>query len=548
MKTEDYNANEILKSKSVDRRLIFFFCLAVMLVFAVVLLNYDMTQGPWAFSDSAQYIISGRNLMMEGRLGIYAPDGHFMPLTLHPPLYSVVLAPFTTINVDIFALIKWMNILFFSSSLAVLSIGIFKLTSMAIYGLMTGFMFMVSTSLIKIFDGAMTEPLFILLSILNIILLVNYLIKPRRAFFWGAVITAALAPLARYIGVVSIGLGFVLLLMFLTESRGKRLLKAAGYAIISALPIIAWFLYTFLQNRNLGSRSVDFNINLVSATGLYKKALMENLANWLPFANSWFPTWENKSNALFAFGLVTLIVLILVLWKWMKKGNRYAKTLIILISASGLYVVGFLAFLWISLFSSVQPDYNERMFSPLLPMLFVLLFGVVLAGIREFKLHPVFYLLPVAVMIVFGKSNWIMTMSVVNDHHVNQLGYATPAWRSSPLVEAVRALPDGLTLYSNKADAILLYTGKYPYSVKLLKVDDINVPSIQTMDNLEGTPMGNQAALILFSKTLSGDSPISLNGLSAEIKTLLEPIPPYLSTEDGDIYLLLLPSTKSLSD
>lgn len=547
MKTEDTNGSKISHSRLLDRRFLFFFCLAVMLVFAVVLLNYDMKQGPWAFSDSAQYILSGKNLIMEGRLGIYAPDGHYMPLTLHPPLYSLILAPFTAINIDIFAVIKWMNILFFCGALAVLSIGVFKITTMAMYGLMAGFMFLVSTSLIKIFDGAMTEPLFVLLSVVNLVLLVCYLVKPARGTFWGAVITAGLAPLARYIGVVSIGIGFVLLLIFTTGARGKRLFKAAGYAVISALPILAWFVYTFLQNRNLGSRSFNFNIDLASATGFYKKALMENLTNWLPFVNSWFPTWENKSTALLALGAITLVVFILVLWKWIRTRDDFGRVMITLISASGLYIIGFLVFLWFSLFSSLQPDYNERMFSPILPMVFILLFGVLLAGIKAFKLHPVFYLLPLLAMIVLGKSNWIMTMSVVNDHHVNQIGYATPAWRSSPLVAAVKDLPQGLTLYSNKADAVLLYTGRYPYSVKLLENDMVQVPSGQTIDMLIESKGNSPAALIIFTRTLSGDSPQSLNGLSAEIKTKLGGINPYRSTEDGDIYLIIMTAANSQS-
>jgi hypothetical protein len=211
-----------------------------------------------------------------------------------------------------------------------------------------------------------------------------------------------------------------------------------------------------------------------------------------------------------------------------------------LICASGLYIIGFLGFLWITLFSSIQPDYNDRMFSPVLPMIFVLLFGVILAGIKAFKLRPVFYLLPLMVMIVIGKSNWIMTMSVVNDHHGNQLGYATPAWRSSPLVAGVKDLPQDLNLYSNKADAILLYTSRYPYSVKLLEANAVQVPTAQTSSILEGSQGANPAALILFTQTLSGDGPKSLKGLSDEMKTKLEGIDPYLATTDGNIYLIML--------
>ena len=538
MKTDNIIENST--SRLLNHRFLFFLFLVVVLVFAVILMDYDMEQGPWAFSDSAQYIISGKTLITEGHLGIYAPDGHFMPLTLHPPLYSMILAPFTAINVDIFVVIKWLNILFFCGTIAILSVGIFKITGMAVYGLMAGYMFMVSTSLIKIFDGAMSEPLFVILSVFNLILLVCFLVKPARGTFWGAVITAGLAPLARYIGVVSIGLGFVLLLIFSTGTRGKRLLKAAVYTVVSALPIIAWFVYTYLQNLNLGSRTFNLNIDLVKATGFYKKALMETFANWLPFANSWFPTWENKSNALLAFGSITLVILILVLWKWFKTRDAFGKVMITLISASGLYIIGFLAFLWVTLFSSIQPDYNDRMLSPLLPMIFILLFGVILAGIKAFKIHTFFYLLPVMVMIVLGKSNWIMTMSVVNDHHVNQLGYATPAWRGSPLVAGVRDLPPELTLYSNKADAVLIYTSRYPNSVKLLEANAVQVPTAQTSSILEESNGGSPAALILFTRTLSGDGPESLKGLSPEVSAKLEGIDPYLATPDGNIYLIMV--------
>jgi hypothetical protein len=409
---------------------------------------------------------------------------------------------------------------------------------MAMYGLMTGFIFTVSTPLMKIFDGAMSEPLFIVLTLINLVLLCSYLVRPSRGKFWGAVITAALAPLARYIGAVSIGLGFILLLAFSAESRGKRLLRAFSYGVISAIPVILWFVYTFFQNRSLGSRTLDFNIDLLSATSLYKKSLMEILVTWLPYHDRWFPTWEWKSTALLLIVLFTAVIFLLVLWKWRKTRDEQGKALITIIGAGGIYILGFLAFLWISLFSSVQPDYNERMFTPLFPMLFIVLLGVLLAGIRVFKLKPFFYLLPLLILAIYSNSNWITTISAVNDHHLNQIGYGTPAWRHSPLVAAVEELPEGLTLYSNKADAILLYTGKYPFSVKLLKAEKVTVPPEQTGELLDLSQLEGRAALIIFTKTLSGDSPVSLNGLSVQMKTLLESVAPYLSTEDGYIYLL----------
>ena len=221
----------------------FYGLILVLILLGGYLLFYDMNFGPWAFSDSAEYIISAKNLVEGYGLGVHAPNGAFMPLTLHPPFYSMLLAPFLFLNLDIFITIKWLNILFFTGSLFLVAYGIFRISQSTLWALTVAIIFLVSPALLDNFTGAMSEPLFIFLSIANFIFLNLYIKEKKKWYFWVAIITAGLATLTRYIGLTSIFTGVVLLLLFSEGTWKKRIGLSIGYAIVAFIPLIIWFIY-----------------------------------------------------------------------------------------------------------------------------------------------------------------------------------------------------------------------------------------------------------------------------------------------------------------
>src|SRR4030065_2862237 len=94
--------------------------LAVIVLLSLIgslAIAFSTRWGPWAYSDSTEYIVSARTFLSEGRLGFYAPSGSFESLTLHPPLYSLSLSAFGLIGIDLIIAARWLNVFLFGGTI-----------------------------------------------------------------------------------------------------------------------------------------------------------------------------------------------------------------------------------------------------------------------------------------------------------------------------------------------------------------------------------------------------------------------------------------------
>lgn len=504
--------------------LFFTFLLAVMVLAAALIMGYDMKYGPWAFSDSAEYIASAQSLAAEGRLGIYSPDGSFMPLSLHPPLYSLLIAPFFSLGVDVFEGIRWLQLVLFCASIVVITLGTFRFTHHSLYALSAGALFTVSTMIVRVYDGAMSEGLYIFLSLVNLMLLVSFLVRPSYWSLVGAAAAAGLAGLTRYIGVVNIGLGLAMLLLFAPKPWKRRIFAVLGYAVLSALPLAVWFVCT----GSTGSRSMNTSLDIAAATLEFLKTVISSFGEWLPFTANWLSTVDRQTAAVAAVILVTLVLFVLVMVKQNRPGAEKDRGMVVILCGSAIYAAGYLLFLWISLFSSIPPDYFERMFTPVQPFAFLLFLGVLFAVIRCYRLPKWLWVIPLAAVLVLGRSNWIYTETWVRSRHMNPMGYGIPAWRNAELTDAARTLPDEIALYSNDPDGVLVNTRRFPYELA-----DLDAAGWVPATALEDA----SAAVIVFSGPLSMVKPGAEGQVIEKLGFALDGVEPYVLTGDGAIYL-----------
>lgn len=443
----------------------FYALILILMVLSGYLLFYDMHFGPWAFSDSAEYIISAKNLVEGNGLGIHSPSGNFMPLILHPPLYSLILAPFMALNLDILIVIKWLNIFLFAGSIFLLTFGIFRISQSFLFAIAVGILFLVSPAMLNNFNGAMSEPLFIFLSISNLILLNLFLKNGNKWYFWGAVVVASLATLTRYIGLTSIIMG-VIFLFFCSERSWKRKIGISfGYGIITLIPITIWFLSNGIISGSMGARTVNLDISIVEALTVNRIAFTEILAKWLPFRTEWFPNWRSKVYTIYITVIIFGLLLISLVIAWWKRKFGYLKQPIALILSACFYMASYFGFLVASYLSSIPPDLNERMFSPLLIFIFIFMFGVLVTFIRVFKLPKFLHLIPVALVIILAISYWQQTRSIAIDRNTVEYSYSSPSWENSNLIREVKEITGRPILYSNHPTGVLIYTGFFPFDI-----------------------------------------------------------------------------------
>lgn len=476
---------------------------ALLAAGGAALLLYDMRFGPWMYSDAVAYIESARNLAAGNGLGMVGPAGNFMPLTLHPPFYPALMAlMIALVDLDPLTTAAAINVLAYCGSILLLMGGVFALTRCGGWGFSAALLMLASKTMVASFDGAMTEGLFIFLLLAVLFALAAYHLT-AKPFWWPlAAAAAAAACLTRFAGVAVIAAGAVALLALGEGSVRRKIGRALRFGLFSALPLALWLGAGALQQGSLAARSLQARPDLLTAFNRFRQALVEQLVLWLPYQTK-LPTWRVKS--LVVYGLVGLVLVLgaLAAYRAWKAGRdrpadlKGAETLWLLTALFTAAYVGFLLFSY--LFSSLPPDLNERMFSPLLPLIFLLVFGVMVFYTRAYRPQPALrytlLIIPLVLALLTARVYRPSTAGWLEERHFSGSGYTSVEWRNSELIQAVKALPDDLPLISNQAAAVLYYTGRFPY-----ELDDKGEPAQLWQGDLAEVYAGQCAALVLFEQ------------------------------------------------
>ena len=106
------------------------------------------------------------------------------------------------------------------------------------------------------------------------------------------------------------------------------------------------------------------------------------------------------------FILIALFISLLALgvWRWVKSGKPvgFSSSTGQLLLICALYIVADLVFLWVAmLFANPPPDVDNRMLSPLLPILFIFLLGLIVFSGEPFNRRWPFAIVMIAVTFLF---------------------------------------------------------------------------------------------------------------------------------------------------
>ena len=170
------------------------------------------------------------------------------PLVLYPPLFPLLLAAGGWVGIEPFAAGRWVNATAFG--LTILAAGGWLRSNLRSQGLALAATATLVTALPLNYFAAslMTDFLFALFTLLALIQWTAFLHRRTDApLRWAAVFTA-LAALTRYPGVVLIGTGVLLLLLF---ARRKQTLV---FGAISSVPLLAVLAYNWTVSETLAGK------------------------------------------------------------------------------------------------------------------------------------------------------------------------------------------------------------------------------------------------------------------------------------------------------
>lgn len=454
----------------ISPRLASFLTLILLAVAGTFLVLRATPEGLGLSDDSIAYIAGARSMLAgDGYRAAWLESSR--PVTHFPPGFSSVLAFFGLFGLDPLRGTRFVNALLFGINAGLLGILVWRMTPSLTAGLVAAGLFVANGDLLQVHTAAMSEPLFIFLSLLAFWAFDLYFELPPSSVgrgisgeWWWLVACGAFAGMAyltRYAGLALVAT-FLVAIVILRSTWRKRL-TSIGIFLAGFLPFaLGWALRNRLIAESATNRA--FAWHPITA---------ENLRLGIFTFSSFLVPVEEWRRWLAGFGWVLPGLIVLVLgavlvwtllqaWRYfskprqaseLKRGGKESREVISF--TTGLYIFAYLASIVASMtMFDAATKFRLRILAPVFVGLLILLvaFGI---SMRK-KYRP---LVIIATILVFSLSFYKQSVTFA---HWSQggIGYASFQWYDSQAMAYLRDLPDSVSIYTNEPAAVYLYTGR----------------------------------------------------------------------------------------
>lgn len=448
--------------------------LGLLAVIATFLVLRATPDGLALWDDSIAYVAGARSILAgDGYRAVWLASSK--PVTHFPPGFSSALSFLGLFELDPLRGTRFLNALLFGLNAGLLGILVWRMTPSLTAGLVLAALFAANGEMLQVHAAAMSEPLFIFLSLLAIWMFDLYFERPPSSVgrgvageWWWLVACAVftgLAYLTRYSG-IALAATFLAAIVILRTTWYKRW-TSIWIFLAGFLP---WALVWTLRNRlvagNLTNRVFAWhpitpeNLNL----GLYE------FSKFLVPVEAWHNELFKQVTVVKAITLLLLgIVLVWVVYRALKylspltprpsptgKGKQGSRQVITF--TVGLYVIAYLASTVASMtVFDAATRFELRILSPIFVGLLVLLvaFGIWMRSKRR-------DIVVVITILVLGASVYKQAV-IVERWSQGGMGYASFQWFDSLAMQYLRELPEEVKIYTDEPAAVYLYTGRGGY-------------------------------------------------------------------------------------
>ena len=232
------------------------------------------TYGAAVDGDSVFFLSTAMNFLAgEGWL-----NARGTPLVWWPPLFPLLLVALGGVGIEPLEAGRLVNAAAFG--LTILAAGLYLRSNLRSQWLTLGatVAILAALPLSHFASSILTEPLFVLLTLLALIRLAAFLQRGERTSLWWAAVFTALAALTRYPGVVLIGVGVLLLLLRRAPPLVARLKHAIVFGAVSSIPLAG------VLARNW---AVAGNLTGPSRTWVARQSLSDGLSQAVEVFGEW---------------------------------------------------------------------------------------------------------------------------------------------------------------------------------------------------------------------------------------------------------------------
>ena len=455
-------------------RLASFLSLLLLAVTGTLLIFRATPEGLGLSDDSIAYVAGARSMLAGHgyREAWLASNG---PVTHFPPAFPSVLAFFGLFGLDPLRAARFVNAALFGLNAGLLGILAWRMTPSLTAGLVLAALFVGSGEMLQVHAVAMSEPLFIFISLLSFWMFDLYF-ERHNHWLWLILCGtfAGMAYLTRYAGLALI-VTFIVALVILHGSWRKRLTSACVF-LAGVLP---WILGWAIRNW----RVADNATNRVLAWHLITS---ENIHIGLRGFSDFFIPVESWRKEIFKqIGIIegmivivlgaVLVWIVLKAWEYFSEPQDFAlgresaanevgsqkigiRLKEIIPFTTGLYLFAYLASIVAAMtMFDAATKFKLRILSPVFVCLLILL---VYLGIWFRTKRRAVVIVLAFVILGFSFYKQSITVSEWSKHG---LGYASFQWYDSKAMAFLRGLPDDVMIYTNEPGAVYLYTGRGAY-------------------------------------------------------------------------------------
>ena len=366
------------------------------------------------------------------------------PLTLYPPLFPLLLAAFGWVGIDPLEAGRWVNAIIFG--LTILVAGVWLSSNLRSRLLALAATAIIATSVPLNHWGAVlqTEALFFLLTLLALTQLAAFLHRKTAAPLWWAAVFTALAAITRYVGVVLIGTGVLLLLPL------ARLRHTVVFGAVSSLPLLAVLAHNWAVTGNL-----------TRATGYREhpsgQSLSDGLRQTVEVFHKWVvPLYSPDGFAYLLWPAVAAVILASA--AAVLRGHRPDPEATPALPF-GVFAVIYIVFMVAVVPFTVDHDIDSRY---LMPIYVPLLLAAVFLLDRFLSMESAGWMVPIryglaslvllATLAHLGFStdrNRILTDQAIAGHTDRTFNAAAAHWQHSETLSYIRDNPIAGTIYTN---------------------------------------------------------------------------------------------------
>lgn len=446
---------------------VFFLILGLLAVGGIWLLAYSTPFGLGLNDDSIAYVAGARSIMSgngyrEAWLASNSPVTHF------PPGFPALLAFIGTITgLDPVRGARALNGLLFGLNVALTGWVGWRMTGSRVAGILVSALTLLSSSLLYIHSRAMSEPLYIFLTLIAFLLLDYYFERSQSYWLVALGFVLGWSYLARY-AALSLLATMVAALLILHESWRERL-KSILILLLSAVPwILGWSIRNRIVGGNVTNRVLGWHPITPDNWDLGIKTFSEFLT---PLHSVRKVLTQIPASFEIILAVIGLSILIWVMYKGWPYFFRPAQAVRpnVLSFTNALYVIAytFVLVLAMTLFDPAT-KFQVRILSPTFVSLLLLLaaLGTWLWKNRKFFWKPIIIICTAGLLSMFAYGQVLS----VQDFRKGGDVFANERWYASEAILALEQLPPDVLIISNEPGVVYLYTGR-PSGV-LPKTDD----------------------------------------------------------------------------